>query len=182
MGLHIFKHLHTINKHRFKVLIYCAKCGIFWRGLVHDLSKYSPTEFFPGAKYYQGNRSPIGTERRNEGYSKAWLHHKGRNRHHYEYWMDFSPVTLKYEPVKIPRVFLIEMLCDRISASRVYKKKNYTDASPLEYYLEKEKDAIIAKETRLELEYLLNMLKDKGEKYTFNYIRKNRKKPNFPFE
>ena len=182
MGLHFFKHLHTINKHRFKVFIYCTKCGIFWRGLVHDLSKYSPTEFFAGVKYYQGNRSPIGAQRRNEGYSKAWLHHKGRNRHHYEYWMDFSPVTSKYEPVKMPRVFLIEAFCDRISASKVYMKKNYTDASPLEYYLEKEKNATINKETRLELEALLNMLKDKGEKYTFKYIRKNRKKPNFPFE
>ena len=44
-----------------------------------------------GAKYYQGNRSPNEIERREKGYSAAWLHHKGRNKHHLEYWIDYSP-------------------------------------------------------------------------------------------
>ena len=55
-----FGHLHTVNKHRFKVFILCCKCGFIWRGLTHDLSKYSPVEFFEGVKYYAGGKkSPI---------------------------------------------------------------------------------------------------------------------------
>ena len=49
-----FGHLRTINRHRHKVIAHCAKAGILWQGLRHDLSKYSPTEFIPGVKYFQG--------------------------------------------------------------------------------------------------------------------------------
>ena len=82
-----FGHLRTINRHRHKVIAHCAKAGILWQGLRHDLSKYSPTEFIPGVKYFQGTRSPNEAERELNGYSLAWMHHKGRNRHHFEYWI-----------------------------------------------------------------------------------------------
>ena len=83
-----FKHLFTITKHRFMVMKHCFKIGLVWRGLMHDMSKYSPSEFWAGVKYYQGNRSPQAKEREILGYSSAWLHHKGRNKHHFEYWKD----------------------------------------------------------------------------------------------
>ncbi|MBQ8828170.1 MAG: catalase, partial [Clostridia bacterium] len=100
--MHFIKHFMTITKHRHIVMLHCFKAGIVWRGLMHDLSKYSPTEFIPGARYYQGTRSPNAKERELFGYSKAWIHHKGRNRHHYEYWRDFNPATKKCEPVEMP--------------------------------------------------------------------------------
>ena len=62
-NMHIFKHFHTITKNRHIVMHYCFKLGIGVQGLRHDLSKYSPTEFFNGAKYYQGTRSPNDRER-----------------------------------------------------------------------------------------------------------------------
>ena len=82
------KHFKTITKHRFLVMKYCFKAGLYWQGLTHDLSKYSPAEFRVGARYFQGDRSPNDIERREKGYSAAWLHHKGRNKHHLEYWID----------------------------------------------------------------------------------------------
>ena len=88
--MHLFDLLHTVNTHRRWVRHYCWKLGLVRQGLTHDLSKYSPTEFLVGCKYYQGNRSPNNAEREETGVSKAWLHHKGRNRHHYEYWIDNS--------------------------------------------------------------------------------------------
>ena len=94
-------HLFTIIRHRHKVMEHCFKAGIIRRGLVHDLSKFSPTEFIPGVLYFQGERSPNEKEREVTGYSKAWMHHKGRNRHHFEYWTDYDPVTKKIMPVKI---------------------------------------------------------------------------------
>ena len=86
----LLKHFHTVNKHRFYVFKLSIKAGIPIRGVLHDLSKYSPTEFFEGVKYYNGKRSPITICRQENGYSEAWLHHKGRNKHHYEYWYDYD--------------------------------------------------------------------------------------------
>ena len=160
-------------------MVNCFKCGIYWQGLTHDLSKYSPTEFFPGAKYYEGFRSPTIQERIDKGYSVAWMHHKGRNRHHYEYWIDINPQTKKYEPVEMPTKYLIEMFCDRMAASKVYLKDKYTDSSPLSYLLEREKDAKMNPITEQKITYLLTYLSENGEKKTFSLIRKNRKKKDF---
>ena len=99
---HPIKHFLTITKHRHVVIYHCFKAGILWQGLRHDLSKYSPTEFREGAKLFLGDRSPTEAERREYGSSKAWMHHKGRNRHHFEYWTDYSLNTRKLEPVKMP--------------------------------------------------------------------------------
>ena len=104
--MHFIKHFITITKHRHKVLVYCFRCGLYRQGLVHDLSKYSFTEFIPGAKYCTGSRSPIYFERQDKGYSLAWLHHKGRNKHHPEYWIDMNKDTRIYEPI----ICLIDIL------------------------------------------------------------------------
>ena len=179
MCKNFFKHLHTINKHRRLVRKYCFKCGLIIRGLLHDLSKYSREEFFPSCKYYQGFRSPTTEERRNEGYSKAWLHHKGRNKHHPEYWVDFNQTTRKYEPVEMPKEYLVECFCDRIAASKVYLKEAYTDESPLKYHIEKDDYLPIHPTTKKQLIFLLTMLKEKGEIFTFKYIKQNFKKNDF---
>jgi len=169
--LKFFGHLKTINRHRHKVIWHCFKAGIFWQGLMHDLSKYSPTEFIPGVKYYQGFRSPNEREREVFGYSKAWLHHKGRNRHHFEYWFDYNPNTRKNEPVKMPIKYVIEMFCDRLAASKIYQGKNYSDKHPIEYFERGKHKRVIHPETSDLLESLLVMLSKKGEKETFKYIR-----------
>lgn len=130
----VWQHFRTITKHRHKVIVHCAKCGILWQGLRHDLSKYSPTEFIPGAKFYLGTRSPNEAEREKYGYSLAWLHHKGRNRHHFEYWQDYNRITKRLEPVKMPARYVAEMFCDRVAASKTYQGKKYKIDSPLIYF------------------------------------------------
>ena len=167
-----FGHLSTITKHRHKVIAHCFKAGIIRRGLMHDLSKYSPTEFLCGVEYYQGTRSPNEGEREAYGYSKAWMHHKGRNRHHYEYWNDYNPKTKQIENVEMPVRFVVEMFCDRVAASKIYNGKNYKDEDPYTYFLRVKGKKRMHPETEALLEKLLVMLKDKGEKYTFFYIKK----------
>lgn len=132
----VFKHLHTINKHRWLVFKLCCRAGVPWRGFVHDLSKYSPTEFWNSVKYYQGGkRSPIPIQRQNEGYSEVWLHHKGKNKHHPEYWYDIdAPIKAPIMPYK----YTVEMICDKMSASMTYQGKNWTKESELEYWRTKE--------------------------------------------
>lgn len=174
---HPIKHFKVITRHRHKVIIHTAKCGILRQGLLHDLSKYSPSEFIPGAKYFSGTKSPNVAERHNNGYSKAWLHHQGRNKHHFEYWKDYNPQTNKYESVKMPYKYVAEMFCDRVAASKIYQGDKYTDKHPLEYFMLAKNRRLIHPETSDELEELLIMLSEKGEKDTFKYI-KNKLKNN----
>ncbi len=168
----MLKHFNTITKHRHKVIYHCFRAGIGFQGLFHDLSKYTPTEFLEGIKYYQGNRSPNEGAREATGYSVAWMHHKGRNKHHFEYWTDYSKTTRQLEPVKMPFKYVVEMFCDRVAASKIYQKDKYTNLSALDYYMARKKVRRIHPETAAEIEKLLNMLADKGENYTFNHIRK----------
>ncbi len=165
------KHFITITRHRHMVMRHCFKAGIPLQGLRHDLSKYSPTEFIPGAKYYLGYRSPNEAERLDKGYSAAWLHHKGRNKHHYEYWMDYNPTTKRMDGVEMPLKYVKEMFCDRVAASKIYMADKYTDASPLEYFQNAKPRIIIHPNTGALLEKLLTMLKDEGEDATFKYIK-----------
>ena len=129
-----FGHLRTITKHRHMVIKHCKKAGILWQGLRHDLSKYSPTEFIPGVKYYTGTKSPNEGERIDKGYSVAWLHHKGRNKHHFEYWMDYSNVTHRNDPVEMPYNYVVEMFCDRVAASKIYNGSLYKETDPIDYF------------------------------------------------
>ena len=166
------KHFRTITEHKLLVMKYCFQVGLYRQGLLHDLSKYGAEEFLSGVYYYQGNRSPHAAAREIHGFSKAWLHHKGRNKHHFEYWIDYT-VNKEDGLVghKMPVNYVIEMVMDRIAASKVYKGKEYTDRSPLEYYEREKRYILLHPETRALLERLLHMLARKGEKRTFAYIR-----------
>lgn len=180
--IHPIKHFITITRHRHMVMRYCFKCGLIRQGLVHDLSKYGPTEFWRGAKYYAGGiKSPHPNERAKKGYSEAWMHHKGRNKHHVEYWFDFNIELKTYAPVPMPDRYIAESLCDRISASRNYNKKAYNDSFPLDYFQKENGGLIIHEQTKRKLLFLLTYLKDNGQKATFKYIKKHLKKK-IPFD
>jgi hypothetical protein len=170
-------HLKTIHHHRSLVRKYCFRVGLYWQGLTHDLSKYSPTEFLVGAVYFQGNRSPNDAERADKGYSSAWLHHKGRNKHHLEYWIDYGVGgDHKMCGMKMPVRYVAEMICDRIAASRTYRKELYQDGDPYEYYDRSRDHYILHSQTREMLERYLKMLKDEGEEKTLRCLREEVKK------
>lgn len=166
-----WQHFCTITHHKILVMKGCFRVGLYRQGLMHDLSKYGWTEFRVGAKYYQGTRSPNNAEREKLGYSSAWLHHKGRNKHHYEYWNDVGPDKI-LKGVKMPLKYVVEMMMDRIAASRVYKGDSYTDQCPLDYYNLTKDYILIHPKTRALLEKLLKMLAKRGQAYTFKYIKK----------
>ena len=169
-----WEHLKTISHHKRLVMENCFRVGLYKQGLLHDMSKYNPVEFFVGCKYYQGTRSPNAAEREARGYSSAWLHHKGRNKHHFEYWIDVDPKNgFQMAGMKMPVRYVIEMFMDRIAASKTYQKEAYTDRSPLEYYERSKNVMVIHPTTRRQLEILLHMLADKGEEETFRYIREH---------
>ncbi len=165
-------HLQTITAHKIRVMKYCFRVGLYRQGLLHDMSKYSPIEFLAGAKYYQGDHSPNEEERLATGVSSAWLHHKGRNKHHLEYWVDYDPKQkFAMSGMKMPVRYVVEMFCDRIAASQTYLGDKYTDASPWEYYAKSKDHYLIHPDTAALLEKLLLMLRDAGEDKTLDYIR-----------
>lgn len=171
-----FKHFRTITRHRHLVLKFCFKCGLYKQGLLHDLSKYSFIEFSNGVKYYAGNYSPITNERQDKGYSDAWMHHKGRNKHHSEYWIDLNKETKIYEPIEMPNKYIAEMFCDRLAASMNYNRKNYDPKMPLDYLYRTKYSTPMHQNTFDKLEFLLKMYYEKGSKETFKYIKKNYRK------
>ncbi len=169
-----WQHLNTINHHKMAVMTNCFRMGLIRQGLLHDLSKYAPVEFRTGAKYYQGDRSPNNAEREDIGLSYSWLHHKGRNKHHFEYWIDYG-VNCKtiIKGVPMPRRYVAEMVADRVGASKVYLGSAYSHTSPY-LYLQRSLDHLwfVHDEVKEQLQYLLGMLAVYGEKEAFSYIRK----------
>jgi len=154
------------------VILHCKKAGILCQGLLHDLSKYTPTEFLAGARYYtDGTKSPNETEREIFGYSPAWLHHKGRNRHHFEYWNDYNKEAGRVMPVVMPKKWVKELLCDRVAASKIYQGKNYTNQHPLSYFLRGNTNRFIADETAQAVENFLRILAEDGEELFFQTLR-----------
>ena len=175
-------HFCTITQHKLLVMRYCWRVGLYRQALAHDISKYAPSEFLVGARYYQGHRSPNTAERVAKGYSEAWMHHKGRNKHHTEYWTDIrgnGDATFEGKPM--PTRYVVEMFCDRVAACKVYQGEAYTDRSALDYY-ELERTAgpiLIHPDTDALLRRLVTMLAEQGEEATFREIRETIVKPRY---
>lgn len=178
------KHFITITRHKNLVMKGCFKIGLYKQGLLHDLSKYTPTEFFVGCKYYQGNMSPNNAERMDKGYSSSWLHHKGRNKHHLEYWIDYGLSNGKsgMTGMKMPIKYVCEMFIDRVSAAKNYQKEAYTQESALKYFEKSIDHYMLHEDTKALLELLLVMLSVKGENYTYSFVKKQVLKGKIPYE
>lgn len=184
-----WKHFCTITHHRHLVMKGCFAVGLYKQGLLHDLSKYTPTEFIVGCKYYQGTMSPNNAERADKGYSSAWLHHKGRNKHHMEYWIDYGVADKKSGEehkglcgMKMPINYVAEMYVDRVSASKNYQREQYADNSPLIYYENGKRYHVLHEDTRALLELLLEMLAIRGEQEVNRFIRQELLQGRVPYE
>ena len=134
------KHFQKICTHKFWVGYYCFKAGIPWRGIKHDMSKFSPVEFWESVKYFQGTSSPIDACKKENGWSKAWQHHKGRNDHHYEYWQDDFDHGGK--PLIMPFECALEMVCDYLGAGRAYQGKDFTYAGEYAWWDAKKRNPL----------------------------------------
>ena len=150
-----FGHLKTVCVHRFWVCYFCFKAGLYWQGLTHDLSKFNPIEFFEGVKYFVGNDSPINVCKKYNGVSIAWFHHRGRNLHHYENWID--GFDFGGHAVPMPYKYALEMVCDYLAAGKAYMKKNFTYDAEYRWWLNKIGSGILLHEhTKSFVGYLLN--------------------------
>lgn len=157
-----YKHFKTICKHKYYVFQECKACGILWQGIIHDLSKFGITEFASSARHFQGNRSPIEAEKESIGYSLAWLHHKGCNKHHWEYWTDFNDKDGSVITNKMPIKYTIEMICDWIGAGKAYSQGTWTQSDPLKYYCKVRSGRHFHIDTETLILELLHIIEDEG--------------------
>jgi len=176
--MNAWDHFKTITTHKAIVGELCFRLHLYRQGLLHDMSKYSPTEFMTGVKYYRGTYSPNTAERNERGYSLAWLHHKGRNKHHWEFWVDFMKQGLV--PAKMPYRYVLEMFCDRVAASKVYRGKDYDDTYPLTYYNNSKDHYYMHDETKALIEYLLTYLAQHGLGETIGMINEKHGYDDYP--
>lgn len=166
-----FGHLRTVHKHRAMVRKLCFKCGLYWQGLTHDLSKYSPVEFWNGVKFYTGTQSPHVAERAKYGYSKAWVHHHNKNKHHLNYWTDIDMTSGVECCIEMPKVYFTEMICDRIAASIIYLGNDFNECAPLDYYQRHSYENKMHEKTREALEWWLFKLADSGIDNTLKELK-----------
>lgn len=163
-------HIRTIRTHRRVVMKWCFKMGIGWLGLVHDLSKYSRTELSI-YKYYTGKYSPHDEARKVLGYSPSWYHHKTRNKHHWEYWVDSLEIK---NAVRMPFKYVIEMFCDFIGAGQAYNKGSWTQDMPLQYHLKTVNNRIYNPDTLYLFELLCCNLRDMGVDRFLKWYKSNK--------
>lgn len=168
----LFGHIGTVCKHKHHVRVACFKMGRYRQGIFHDMSKFSLTEFVPSVKYYSGTFSPNNVDRVLNGCSSSWLHHKGRNRHHFEYWIDFTPQKEPYVMgCRMPLKYVAEMVADRYAACVAYNGKNYSKGDAWEYYARGKGNHIIHPDTIAVLEKALAVMRDDGEDAAFAYMK-----------
>ena len=152
----MWKHLRTVQTHRKWVRKYCFLVGIPWRGIKHDLSKYSPTEFFESARYWIGTGSPINEAKEENGVSYAWMHHKGRNSHHYEYWMDnFDDGGIAR---LMPKDDFTELVCDYLGAARAYLGDKFSYHKEKEWWANKREKTSMNEQNKTMLDIIFSDL------------------------
>lgn len=163
----VWLHFKTICKHRRWVMYYCRKCGITKRGLAHDLSKFSPKEFWTNVKYVTPGKSPIDTQKEEIGFSMAWLHHKAHNPHHYEFWMDRFDDGCYV--TRMPFEYAVEMLCDYLAAGRAYQGDKFSYTSEWNWWQKQRKIRNIHPDNRDFLDVAFYALY-KSEDYPGSYV------------
>lgn len=128
-------------RHKWFVFRECARYGLYWRGVMHDATKFLPAEFFPYACYYFSGR-PIGADDQ-QRYNLAWLYHQKRNKHHQQFWfMVTGDRQLLFFPM--PDEYRKEMVSDWRGAALA--KRSAKNAR--EWYLERRDKILLHPETR----------------------------------
>lgn len=164
-------HFKTITRHKWYVFNACRKSGIIWRGITHDLSKFSPVEFLNSVKFFDGVNSPINNEKKLKGHSLMWMSHKGRNSHHWEHWTDFSNGGVYC--MRMPINDLKELLCDWVGAGKAYNKEKWNESEAVKYYFVRREKMLFHPETRELLEKALEVLKLEGEQSFYKYLKED---------
>lgn len=136
------KYLSYVLRHKWYVFLECCKYGLVWRGIVHDLSKFRPREWFAYAEHFYGPNShdkdgrytpmrdktgyykPIDTG--DAAFDRAWFWHQKVNSHHWQFWFQIHNTDdIHFGTIlEMPHNDMVEMFCDWHGASRAQGNKS----------------------------------------------------------
>jgi len=157
MNKHL-KYLSYVLRHKYFVFIECCKVGLFWRGLVHDLSKFRPSEWFSYTEFFYGEYGwKRGSDQRppqeiDDAFDFAWLFHQHRNPHHWQFWIrKGDDGTIRVFPM--PDKYRKEMLCDWKGAGKAITGSNDSK----NWYLANKDRMVLHEETRKWIEEQLGI-------------------------
>lgn len=129
------KYFSYLTRHKWFVFLECCKRGLVWQGIFHDISKFLPDEWFPYVNHFYSKGYSIKRGSDSTGYykptnsgdpkfDKAWLLHKNRNKHHWQYWSLMEDDNIKIKTFEMDRTAMIECLCDWKGAGRAQGTPN----------------------------------------------------------
>lgn len=143
-----------VLRHKWFVLLACkkVKCSL-WRAIIHDFSKFLPSEWFPYAECFY---KPDGSKQYNEtlDFNIAWLMHQHRNKHHHQFWV-LKCDDGRLNPMPMPEKYIREMIADWIGAGMAIAGRK----SLLPWYEENKAKIVLHDETRNILEQILRATK-----------------------
>lgn len=157
-----WSHFNYTTRHKFYVMIECFKRGLILRGLAHDLSKYTPSEFAGYANFFfnpDGTRkahTDLNSREVKKAFDDAWDHHQYMNDHHWQFW-----IRLSGEPNEMSKEATDEMICDWIGAA----KANYQNEPdiPLPWYIQKESGLVLHENTRKYIEEQIGFVRSSND-------------------
>jgi hypothetical protein len=165
-------HLHYLwsqLRHKWYVFVECCKLGIPWLGIIHDWSKFLPSEWIPYARYFYGDYPDwqkmdawaksyyFGPTKQSveHDFDVAWLHHQHRNKHHWQRWLltlDSARSDGKLIALPMPDKYRREMLADWRGAGRAYGNPDTA-----QWYLQNREQITLHSETRRRVESELGL-------------------------
>lgn len=143
------KYARYVALHKYYVARECFKRGLYWRGVVHDLTKLRPDEWLPYANFFYSDEQ---TKEVKDAFFIAWLKHLNRNSHHWNHWVVQSDggVTKVFE---MPEKDRIEMLCDWLGVQAALGKNDLP-----RWYAERESTMLLGPKTKSWLKRELKQL------------------------
>jgi len=150
------KYLSYLLRHKYYVTIECFKIGLYWQGIVHDLSKLRPSEFFPYVNFFYSNEKEENDSRQNRygkpdiediKFDTAWLKHIHRNPHHWQHWI-LQKDDGENKCLPMPNKYKKEMIADWRGAGKAQGHGN----NIIEWYTENRLKMIFHPTTRMLIE------------------------------
>ena len=156
------KYLDYLLRHKYYVMKECFSEGLYWRGLMHDMSKFLPSELFPYANHFTSDIKEDGDDYKSvdtgdKEFDFAWLSHQKKNKHHWQWWIllgdEGGLIAMEME-----EPYLIEMICDWQGAGKAQGKVSPKDDKYLEtrnWYANHKNKMQLNEKTRSKIEEII---------------------------
>lgn len=159
-----FEYFLYVVRHKWYVMMMCFRFKLYWRGIVHDMSKFLPSEFIPYANYFGCLQDVSKGSPTDIKFQKAWKLHYNRNDHHPEGWFRhrasylYDYMSPPFDLKDMSDSDLLEMIADWYGAGAAQGKRSPSDdvfREVRKWYDQNHKKIKINNASRAFVEYLI---------------------------